>query len=318
MLIRSKISMNVWQALRDERVKKIIDDTNLSNVKYLRGPGDSFIDDEWYYYDEDYINSFQIYEKHIGKYLSYKYLESTLRDGFFFKQPSLWKDDFESRFYEADYLQIISLDKKNELTPRLYACCFTYGFETEAAWNTYFDKKKEINDTIRLEINRKELFVQLNSWAKNNNYLVYAGFVNYKYPVNLLKKIHLSTERENALWFDDFSLANYLSLLLQKREAYDNEREERVFIIPQNKSIKMTVFQYVKMDILQLVDKIILGPDFPDSKQDELEQLCRNYGLNCKIIKSELNASKSDYRKPLLIEKIADNNPWSKKNVINQ
>ena len=284
----------------------------------MRGSGDSVIDNEWYYYDEDYVNSCLSYEKHIGKYLSFEYLQSTLRDGFYFKQPSQWKDDFESRFYEADYSLIIPLEKKDELTPRLYACCFTYGFETEAAWNSYLNPKKECNDTIRLEINRNKLFFQLNKWAANNNYLVYVGYVNYKYPLHKLKEIHLSMERENALWFDDFTIANYLSLLLQKREAYDNEREERVFIVPIDKNTKINESCFVKTDIIQLVDKIILGPDFPNSKRDEMEELCQSYGLNCKIIKSELNAPKSDSGKPLLIERVSENNPWSIKNVMNQ
>lgn len=318
MLIKRKIGLNAWQALRDERVKGIIDDSNLSNVKYLRGTGDSGIDKEWFYYDEDYVNSCLIYEKHIGKYLSLDNFQKTLRNGFFFNQPSQWKDDFENRFYEADYSQIVPLDKKDELTPRLYACCFTYGYETEAAWNTYLKAKEEYNETIRLEINRKKLLFQLNSWAKQNNYLVYVGYVNYKYPLHLLRKIHLSSERENALWFEDFTLANYLSLLLQKRESYDNEREERVFIIPQDKDTKINESCYVKTDIIQLVDKIIIGPDFPDSKRDALEQLCRDYGLKCKIKKSELNASKSNSRKPLVIERVSESNPWSKKNVMNQ
>lgn len=316
MLVKSKINLKAWQILRDERVKKIYDDKTLSNVKYLRGTGDSNIDNEWYYYDEDYVNTGLEYEKHIGKYLSFKYLESTLRDGFFFKQPSLWKDDFESRFYEADFSQIVPLDKKDELTPRLYACCFTYGFETEAAWNTYLNAKEPDNDTIRLEINKGKLFSELNKWATNNNCMVYVGYVNYKYPVHLLKSIHLSSERENALWFGDFSLANYLSLLLQKREAYDNEREERVFVIPQDKNSSINETCHVKTDMVRLVDKIILGPEFPDSKRDKIEQLSRNYGLHCKIVKSELNAPKLAFGKPLLIERVSDSNPWNIKNVM--
>lgn len=178
--------------------------------------------------------------------------------------------------------------------------------------------KERHNDTIRLEINRKKLFSQLNRWAEHNSYLVYVGYVNYKYPLHKLKKIHLSSERENALWFDDFTLANYLSLLLQKREAYDNEREERGFIVPIDKNTKINESCFVKTDIIQLVDKIILGPDFPNSKRDEMEELCRSYGLNCKIIKSELNTPKSDSGKPLLIESVSESNPWSKKNVMDQ
>lgn len=284
-MLKSKISLSAWTRLRDERVKKIIDDPKRRNIKLLRGPGDWDIDKEWFYYDEDYVNTGVSYEKHIGKYISYKYLESTLRDGLYFKQPSLWKDNFESRFYKADFSRIVPIEKKDEFTPRLYACCFTYGFETEASWNTYINSLERVNDTIRLEIKREKLLCELNIWAEQNKYLVYDGYVNYKYPLHLLKTIHLSSERENALWFEDFSLENYLSLLLQKREAYDNEREERFFIIPQDEKNKMENACYVKTNISRLVDKIILGPDFPDAQRGEIEQLCHIYGLNCKIIK---------------------------------
>lgn len=315
MMIKSKISLSAWTRLRDERVKKIIDDPTYRNLKLLRGPGDWDIDKEWFYYDEDYVNTGLSYEKHIGKYISYKFLESTLRDGLYFKQPSLWKDNFESRFYKADFSRIVPIEKKDEFTPRLYACCFTYGFETEASWNTYINYPEQVNDTIRLEIKREKLLCELNNWAEQNKYLVYDGYVNYKYPLHLLKTIHLSSERENALWFEDFSLENYLSLLLQKREAYDNEREERFFIIPQDEKNKMENVCYVKTNISRLVDKIILGPDFPDAKRGEIEQLCHIYGLNSKIIKSELNAPQPDSGERLLIESVSDSNPWCIKNI---
>lgn len=315
MMLKSKISLSAWTRLRDERVKKIIDDPKRRNIKLLRGPGDWDIDKEWFYYDEDYVNTGVSYEKHIGKYISYKYLESTFRDGLYFKQPSLWKDNFESRFYKADFSRIVPIEKKDEFTPRLYACCFTYGFETEASWNTYINSLERVNDTIRLEIKREKLLSELNIWAEQNKYLVYDGYVNYKYPLHLLKTIHLSSERENALWFEDFSLENYLSLLLQKREAYDNEREERFFIISQDEKNKMENACYVKTNISRLVDKIILGPDFPDAQRGEIEQLCHIYGLNCKIIKSELNAPQPDSGERLLIESVSDSNPWCIKNI---
>lgn len=315
MMLKSKISLSAWTRLRDERVKKIIDDPKRRNIKLLRGPGDWDIDKEWFYYDEDYVNTGVSYEKHIGKYISYKYLESTLRDGLYFKQPSLWKDNFESRFYKADFSRIVPIEKKDEFTPRLYACCFTYGFETEASWNTYINSLERVNDTIRLEIKREKLLSELDIWAEQNKYLVYDGYVNYKYPLHLLKTIHLSSERENALWFEDFSLENYLSLLLQKREAYDNEREERFFIIPQDEKNKMENACYVKTNFSRLVDKIILGPDFPDAQRGEIEKLCHIYGLNCKIIKSELNAPQPDSRERLLIESVSDSNPWCIKNI---
>ena len=52
-----------------------------------------------------------------------------------FVEPILWPDKYESRFYTANYSKIVK--DFNNITPKLYACCFTFSRASEAAWKTY-------------------------------------------------------------------------------------------------------------------------------------------------------------------------------------
>lgn len=318
-IIKSKLNYHAWESLRKERIKSI-KGTQWSNVFLLRTPADESIDNQFYYFDDDYINTNDVYYKHIGKYVSWLHLEDVFSKGFYFQEPSQWKDDFEKRFYCADYTKILSPHLTDKYTPRLYACCFTYGFETEAAWNTYGnttiknDKQPQREFVVRLEINRENLLSELNNWARNNNFFVYDGYVNYKYPLHLLKSIHNSDQRENPLWFEDFTLQNYLSLLLQKRKAYYNEMEERVFLIS-NGLHPIQINISVKVDMSKLIDKIILGPQTTLDDETSVKILCHKHGINPIVCKSELNKNDIETQEQIAIEKASLTNPWTKKNL---
>lgn len=309
MIKTVKLSKEAWQRMRRERIKDITD-SDWGKIKFLRNKSDEIIDSQWFYVDEDYINTFKAYAKHVGKYIRVSYLESTFANGLFFQEPSQWKDDFESRFYKADYSNIVPIDKITTFTPRLYACCFTYGFETEAAWMTYSGNDDQSKNVVRLELNKEKLFSELNNWAKLNKFTVYVGYVNYTYPLHLLKTIHLANERENSLWFEDFSLKNYLSLLLQKRQAYYNEMEERIFIVSDDESTPVNNTKWVNIPLKEITDKIILSPEFQLDIEKDLNDLCLKYGIKCKIQRSELNANKSTYGRTIVIEPVSERNPW--------
>ena len=312
MIKTYKLSKEAWNRMRKDRIKEILD-SRWENIKLLRNKSDEIIDSQWFYINEDYINSFNAYEQHIGKYIRLHYLENTFANGLLFQEPSQWNDDFERRFYEADYSNIT--DNNENFTPKLYACCFTYGFETEAAWKTYAGRKKDEKDVVRLEINKKRLLSELNNWAKHNKYTVYIGYANYKYPLHLLKTIHKANERENSLWFEDFSLKNYLTLLLQKRQAYYNEMEERFFLIPDDKTIPVKKNLCVKLSFEKIVDKIILCPDFQSEKENKIREMCIKHGISCIVQRSELNTKKTIVGGKITIEKTDDDNPWKFNNL---
>lgn len=314
------------ESLKNELLKTI-HESQWERVFFLRSPTDKEIDNRNYFFDEDYINTGVFYERHIAKYVRLCHLNNVLSNGLYFQEPSEWKDDFEKRFYCADYSQIIPKQFIDKYTPKLYACCFTYGFETEAAWNTYKEtnnnqnehsyqnRQKELEEkVVRLEINRYVLLSELNKWAKNNDFHVYDGYVDYTYPLHKLKTIHKSEQRENPLWFEDFSLRNYLSLLLQKRRAYYNEMEERIFLIP-NRYQFFDKSKSVKLDFAKIINKLILSPNCNSQDVLFVENLCLKFGIKPNVCKSELNKSISEESSQIVIEKPSLTNPWSKHNV---
>lgn len=308
VIMKSKLRLELWQEFRKERVKDFKSFNELPNIKQLICEQDRFIEKEFSYYEDDYINSDIPYERHIGKYIKFKYLEDTLANGLFFQQPTEWPDDFESRFYNADYSNILTDYQCKTITPKLLSCCFTYGYETEAAWKTYGNE-----NIIRLEINKSLLLEGLNSWAEENNCSIYFGYVYYNYPLGRLKDIHKGTQRENPLWFENFELNNYLSLLLLKRQAYSNEMEERFFIIPNDTDMILPPNMRVRIPLLNIVDKIILSPDFSKCNELPLKNILTRNGLSCKVTRSELNSKDKCHR--IVIEKPDENNPWKLSNL---
>lgn len=304
----SKTRFELWQELRKERVKDIKNINELPNIKQLLSEQDRFIEKEFSYFEDEYINSGIPYERHIGKYIKFKYFEDTLVNGLFFQQPSEWTDDFESRFYNADYSNILTNYQCKTITPRLLSCCFTYGYETEAAWKTYGNE-----NIVRLEINKFKLLKALNCWAEENNCTIYFGYVYYTYPLRRLKDIHKGTQRENPLWFEKFELNNYLSLLLLKRQAYSNEMEERFFIIPNDSDMILPPNMKIHITLSKIVDKLILSPDFSKCKELPLKNILTRNGLLCKVTRSELNSKDKCQR--IVIEKPDIDNPWKLSNL---
>lgn len=305
---KSKTRFELWQELRKERVKGINNINGLPNIKQLLSEQDRLIEDEFSYYEDEFINSGIPYERHIGKYIKFQYIEDTLENGLFFQQPSEWMDDFESRFYNADYSNILTDYQCKTITPRLLSCCFTYGYETEAAWKTYGN-----GNIVRLEINKFKLLKALNCWAEENNCTIYFGYVYYTYPLRRIKDIHKGTQRENPLWFEKFELNNYLSLLLLKRQAYSNEMEERFFIIPNDSDTILPLNMKIHIPLLNIVDKIILSPDFSKCKERTLNKILARVGLLCEVIRSELNSK--DKHQRIIIEKPDIDNPWKLSNL---
>lgn len=191
--------------------------------------------------DKNTVGIYTIGELPKGNYL-YKYLDletfliSLKNDTIRFVEPTMWQDKYESRFYNANYSQIT--DKASN-TPFLYACCFTYSGENEAAWKVYSYQKKGIGShCVELRINRNKLRKQLVSHLTNCN--IYIGKVEYinSYYINTL---HAPNEiidgvknptKYYSTYFKNFNLYSYLNLLLLKREAFLHEKEIRFFIIP--------------------------------------------------------------------------------------
>lgn len=192
-----------------------------------------------------------------GAYL-YKYmdLESALRSlepdeknkktSLRFVEPTNWEDQYEGRFYNANYF--LDNDKRHEisseLTPFLYACCFTTKRDNEAAWSLYSHNKTGLaSRCVEFRIKKRELYDQLFNYALDNKRdgkypSIFFGNVIYydKFDIDNLHIRELGASKEDNInyhkYFDNFSLECYLDLLLLKRVAFEHEKELRVFIIP--------------------------------------------------------------------------------------
>ena len=95
-----------------------------------------------------------------------------------FVEPTLWPDKYESRFYTANYSKILS--ESTEVTPKLYACCFTFSRASEAAWKTYsYEKTGIASRCVQFRINKRLFREALNVYAKGNDCKIYEGPIDY-------------------------------------------------------------------------------------------------------------------------------------------
>lgn len=133
-------------------------------------------------------------------------MSQTLR----FVEPSWWQDQYEGRFYNANY-ERVSKDRKDY--PFLYSCCVSTCPEDESAWGIYsYDAKGLKARCVQFKINRKKLIEQL---AKNceEGTVMYLGTVSYKkrYIIDTLhlqdiKKNGTTEENENYnIYFHNFN-----------------------------------------------------------------------------------------------------------------
>lgn len=204
-----------------------------------------------------------------------------------FKEPSKWEDGFEKMFYQADFSQIISSDCA-KYTPRFNACCFTYQHETYAAWKMYRSNwNKTKGRVVCFEINEKKLLLELSKYAVEEDSTIYQGYMDYRIEDVDLKELYKKGSKYHDIFFKDFSLLNYLSLMLLKRNAFSYEQETRFFVIPNNKIVNEVLD--IPISLKHIVNRIILGPNYTNKKMNEFIKHCRNHGLDCDIVISELS-----------------------------
>lgn len=168
-------------------------------------------------------------EEFLSKGRLYKFmpLENALRTlssrELWFANPSTWKDPFEKRFLDAEYVDINEEEKSIPYGKRTYCMCVTQTPASEAYWNTY--SREQIG--IKLLFFRDELLKQLEAYT--DLYDIYIGKVEYMQTPDILKKkiseIPLSTPIPTS------TKELYVRLLLLKRIAYKYEDEIRIILI---------------------------------------------------------------------------------------
>lgn len=178
----------------------------------------------------------------------YKYLDMdaalhSIHDGTLkFVEPSEWKDQYEKRFYSADYSQITGTKLRTNKCPRLLASCFTRTRNDESAPLLYCYGKSGLGSIcVRFQLSISGIRMELDSYAKKNGLMVYEGPVDYSMSENQLNLLHKRLKEDGVdnpyykEYFSNFTLDSYLSLLLLKRPLFRHEMEHRFFLIPENK-----------------------------------------------------------------------------------
>ena len=192
---------------------------------------------------ENHIKYKRIGDLDTGKYYKYMDLETALRclgnKTLRFVEPSMWADKYESRFYTADFENVLKKRNESEICPIIYSSCFTRKRNNEAAWKIYTYGKTGLGARcIEFMLNKKKFREQILSNLKDCT--IYEGNVSYleEEKIDTLHKKNEYINREkvtNQLYhcfFDEFDLEKYLNLMLIKRDTFEHEQESRIMIVP--------------------------------------------------------------------------------------
>lgn len=187
-----------------------------------------------------------LYKRTLYKYMNMENAMKSLDEGYvFFQEPSKWSDGFEKWFYNANY---DALTKVKDLTPKMFACCFTFNQSSEAAWNTYsYDNKGLASRCVQFVLYRKGLRNCFEQYAKNQNgrLFFYEGKVNYSISSYFIQRMHepsnnteINKLHDQYFGKNNFSKDKYMSALLIKRPAFEYENEVRFLFEDKEDPIK--------------------------------------------------------------------------------
>lgn len=235
------------------------------------------------------------YDKPLYKYMDMGAAIKCIKDGSLrFVEPSCWKDQFEKLFYMAAYKNIAK-----DANPLLYANCFTKEQMSEAAWELYTYHGNGISaNCVQFSIDVKKLREELADNVKNHaNWRFFEGDVNYEYNTEDLIRLHLKNDKykvRSELFSKDFSVDNFLTLLLLKRRMFEHEHEYRFFLIDEDtKSHKKGQLQKggyrgeakdVKIDWTKIVTKISINKACNDVDYNIFVDIAESNGFKTKDI----------------------------------
>ena len=212
-----------------------------------------------------------------------------------FQEPSQWKDQYESRFYGADFSTLPFYVNHSEWVNLVYACCFSTKSQNEAAWKMYSSDSGNDDEKycVKLKLNRSELRFCLNNFANENDMSEYEGRVSYNLSNYTIEHLHqrqvknqhglLRNNKDYLQFFAPFSFENYLRLLLIKRSAFKHEEEYRIFLVPNqnmvnSKRINKCIFPNIEWK--NVISEIEVDGNTPDYLFTYFVQECRKLGLS--------------------------------------
>ena len=144
--------------------------------------------------------------------------------------PSTWKDPFEKHFYEMAQRLGKMTDKPFDTA--LSALCVTTNPHCEAAWEMYSRKPEdkectELNLCVRFKIYTGQFREYLSKFAREMNYKIFEGKVDYSISERQLRSIGNPQNKLTSGFCEDFDLNKYLNLMLLKRQQFSYENEVR-------------------------------------------------------------------------------------------
>lgn len=228
---------------------------------------------------KSYQNSYTLIDdnhpkRRIKNLFKYMDLETTLKclkyKNLRFVQPSEWPDRYERHFYDADYS---NLTNDSNVTPKLWACCFTTNKISEASWNTYrYGKQGLGNKCVKFQISRSKL---RNILRKDKRVqCIYEGFMNYSISDYDIQNLHKKSSPLYKLIFSlPFSVEKYLSLLLIKRSAFNYENEFRFLITTHDNPEEKIIFIHIEWS--KLIEKVEIDKDMTDMEIEVLKTYLR-------------------------------------------
>ena len=191
-----------------------------------------------------------------------------------FRKPSEWKDPYESRYYLANYDNVI----KEPFNRDLFACCFTKQNKCEAAWKMY---KADNSPCVKFCICIGQLRKFLDIYAYQHNAGLYEGNIYYGLKDDVINTLYKKSSDYYHVLFDDFNLKSFLNLMMIKRDAFSYEQEMR-FLLNGDSLCNDEDFINVPIPWNLCLKKICYNGDMTDDEIERLKIALESNRLLCK------------------------------------
>ncbi len=211
----------------------------------------------------------------VNKYIRIDYFESNVTDHIMrFSTPTNWIDPYEQLYYKRTfYKKILNFDP-----PDIHCLCLTQNnYKNEdAMWSIY--RYGTTESVIKITYNLYEFLKQINDFCVNNKFTLYIGQIDYSYSETAIECFinkQKNLENYNHFFPQNFTLPNYLNLLLIKRKQFEYENEIRLFLISDKNQIDEDIIEVpLNYSDTKLISSIRIDPVTPEKKN---ETRCASY-----------------------------------------
>lgn len=226
--------------------------------------------------------------EHAYKYMTLEaFTLSLLKSTWQFAEPTRWNDEYEGRFYRADYNAL----KVCNCPSKMYATCITGEKANEAAWKVYAHGQGLGSRCIQIKINMNALRKELSNGISNHCFdtegTIYEGTVFYDLSDQEIKTLNAPSGAYYDTFFDSFNMESFLKLLLIKRKAYEYEKETRLFFVPKDyQEIDRSVHSgngdviYVKVNWKDIIEEILIDKKCSQAELETIKFVCKQAGIN--------------------------------------